>query len=266
MSTYGNYNNNQKATYEPTVYSQYRMNNANSSVDKTCLTLQYWKNALRISICPRNPDSPDDAPTFDVKNGISVYLNHNKARILYHELCGFMENPEEYDNHGVDSGSGLITFSTGKEFNSKFPLIIIRRIDETGNISSSFAYEVKGEYHYAVCGFSEQNKDFTRKYYPELELEQFKDVLRTYYESMTYATAYSVLEQEKYELLKLSSKLNRIGEKLGIDLTGGSYGGNQRSSSTSFFSQNNGSSSRSSTGNSDYSDNGYISADLDDIE
>lgn len=260
---YGNYNNNQKSSqvFEPTVYSQYRMNNAMSSVDKTCLTVQYWKNALRLSICPKTPDSPDDAPTFDIKNGISVYLNHNKARILYHELCGFLEDPEKYDNHGVDSGTGLITISTGKEFGSQFPLIIIRKIDESGNISSSFAYEVKGEYHYSVCGFSEQNKDFTKKYYPSLELEQLRDVLKTYYESMTYAYSYSVIEQERFEFNRLSQKLNRIGEKLGLDLSGGT--GYQRSSSTSYFSGNNGGSSSSSSDSSD--NDGYISGSLDDI-
>ena len=262
---YGNYSNNQNVSqvYEPNVYSPYRMNNAMSTVDKTCLTFQYWKNSLRISISPRLPDSPDDAPKFDLKNGISIYLNHTKARILYHELCGFMEDPEKYDNHGVDSGTGLITFSTGKEFNSQFPLIIIRKIDETGNISSSFAYEVRGEYHYAVCGFSEHNKDFTKKYYPSLELEQLRDVLKTYYESMTYAMSYSVIEQERFEFNKVYQKLNRIGEKLGIDLSGGT--GYQRSSSTSFFSQNQGGSS-SGSGASDFDSNdGYTSGTLDDI-
>lgn len=261
---YGNYNNNQKQSqvFEPTVYSQYRFNNGSSTIDKTCLTTQYWKNALRISICPRNPDSPDDAPTFDMKNGISVYLNHTKARILYHELCGFMSDPEKYDNHGVDSGSGLITFSTGKEFGSKNPMIIIRKIDENGNISSSFGYEVKGEYHYSVCGFSETNKDFTRKYYPDLELEQLKDVLRTYFESMTYAVAYSVVEQERYEFNRIDRKLNRIGEKLGLDLSAGQ---SQRSSSTSFFSQSGGSSSNGGSSD-DFGNNEYTSATLDDID
>lgn len=258
---YGTYNNNSKQVYEPTIYSMYRFNNSRSAVDKTCLTTQYWKNSLRISICPKNADSPEDSPTFDMKNGISIYLNHTKARILYHELCGFIENPEKYDNHGVDSGAGLITFSTGKEFNSQFPLIIIRKIDENGNIGSSFAYEVKGDYHYAVCGFSEESKDFTKSMYPMLELEQLKDVLRTYYESMTYATAYSVIEQSKFELGRIGTKLNRIGEKLGIDLSGAG----QRSSSTSYFSQ--GSSGSSGGSSSDYTGNtDYVSADLDDIE
>ena len=263
---YGSYNNNQKSSqvFEPNVYSMYRFNNSRSAVDKTCLTTQFWKNSLRISICPKLPETPDDSPSFDIKNGISVYLNHTKARILYHELCGFMEDPEKYDNHGVDSGMGLITFSTGKELGSQFPLIIICKIDETGNITSSFAYEVKGNYHYSICGFSESNKEFTKSYYPNLELEQLKDVLRTYFESMTYAMAYSVVEQERFEFNRISQKLNRIGEKLGIDIS--SSGNSQRSSSTSFFSQNSGSSGGYSGGGDNYSSNDeYVSATLDDI-
>lgn len=259
---YGNYNNNQKSQiYEPSVYSQYRFNNATSSVDKTCLTTQYWKNALRISICPKNADSPADAPTFDLKNGISIYLNHNKARILYKVLQDFMSDPEKYDNCGVDSGMSLITFSTGKQYGSTFPIITICKVDDGGNIVSSFAYEVKGDYHYSINGFSEVSKNFTKTYYPNMELEQFADVLRTYFEAMTYATAYSVIEQNKWDFNRISNKLNRIGEKLGIDLTSGN-GTGRSSSSSSFFSQNGGT---SSSGGDEFSD-GYTSATLDDID
>ena len=138
---YGNYNNNQKkqGPYDPTVYSPYKFNNARSAVDQTQLSCQFWNNSLRIMIAPKNSASPEDQPTFDTKNSISVYLNHVMARMLADVLKKFLADPEAYDNAGVVAGSSSISFSTGKDCSSKFPLIIIRKVDEQVNITASFA-------------------------------------------------------------------------------------------------------------------------------
>lgn len=262
---YGNYNNNKKqGPYDPTVYSPYKFNNAMSAVDQTQLSCQFWNNSLRIMISPRNSDSPTDQPTFDNKNSISVYLNHMKARMLHDVLCKFMEDPEKYDNAGVVAGASFISFSTGKDFGSKFPLVIIRKVDEAGSITSSFAYEVKGDYHFAVRGFSEKsNGQYERDYYPNIELECLKTLLEEFYKAESRALAYTVLDTFKFDHYRMSTKLNRIGEKLGLDMNVSSSGSAPRSSSTSYFSRNNGASSNESYGNG--GDN-YASATLDDLE
>ena len=170
---YGNYsqNNQKKGPYDPTVYSAYKFNNAMSAVDKTQLSCQFWNDSLRIMIAPRNADSPDDQPTFDTKNSISIYLNYMKARMLADVLRKFLEDPEKYDNVGVVAGSSCISFTTGKDFSSKYPMAIIRKVDESGNITSSFAYEIKGDYYFSIQGFTEKsNGQYDRNFYPEIEL------------------------------------------------------------------------------------------------
>lgn len=260
---FGNYNNNKKqGPYDPTVYSPYKFNNARSTVDQTQLSIQFWNNSLRILIAPKNADSPEDQPTFDIKNSISVYLNHAKARMLYDVLKNFMANPEEYDNTGVVAGSSFISFTTGKDFGSKFPLVIIRKVDESGNITSSFAYEVKGDYHFAVKGFTEKSKEYDKIFYPSLELDSLLTVLDEFVKAESRAMAYSVLDAFKFDQYRTSIKINRIGEKLGLDMSVSSSG-SQRSSSTSFFSRdNNGASSNSG---SEYNAE-YTSATLEDLE
>ena len=69
------FNNNQKknSVYDPTVYSPYRMNNAESKVDATCITFSYWRNLLRIGIAPKK-DTGNDEVRFDTDNAIYILL------------------------------------------------------------------------------------------------------------------------------------------------------------------------------------------------
>lgn len=260
MSLGNSYNNNQKNTvYDPNVYSPYRMNNAESTVDKTCITFTFWKNILRITIAPKK-DTGNDETVFDLENGISIYLNHTKARIFADMIKRFMQDPETYDNSGVPSGQGLITISTGKEYNSPSPLIVIRKIDEAGTVLSSFAYQFKNDYYFAINNYSEGGQ-FTKltNEFASLEIEQLVTLLEEYYKAMTCATAYTVLDQMKFENNRTSTKLNAIAAKLGVELPGGKGRSGGNYSSTSFFSKSPEATDASTAP-------GYTSASLDDIE
>lgn len=261
MSLGNDYNNDKKSTiYDPTIYSPYRMNNAESTVDKTCMTFTYWKNTLRITIAPKK-ETGNDETSFDLENGISIYLSHTKARILADVMRKFLADPEKYDNSGVPSGQGIITISRGKEFNSPSPLMIIRKIDETGNVVSSFAYEFKSNYFFSVLNYTE-NADFGRDFesYNNLEIEQMITLLEQYYTAMTCATAYTVLDQGKFEAARNNRRINQIMDKLGIssDYNSGSRSGGRSYNSSSYFAN----------GGKNQSDktSGYTQATLDDIE
>lgn len=263
---FGNYNNNKKqGPFDPTVYSPYKFNNAKSTVDQTQLSAQFWSNSLRIMIAPKNSDSPEDQPTFDVKNSISIYLNHVKARMLHNVLTNFLSDPIANDNVGVVAGSSIISFTTGKDFGSNFPMVVIRKVDESGNITASFAYEVKGDYHFSVRGFTEKsNGQYDREFYPNLELECLLTLLEEFYKAETRAIAYSVLDSGKYDQYRMATKINRIGEKLGLDMNVSSSG-STRSNSTSYFSRDNNGGGSNNGGDEGYGNN-YTSATLDDIE
>ena len=263
---FGNYSNNsakKQGPFDPTVYSPYKFNNARSAVDQTRLSIQFWNNSMRIMISPKAADSPEDQPTFDDKNSISIYLNHTKARMLSYVIRGFIEDPAKFDNCGVTAGTSLLTISTGKEFNSKFPLIIIRKVSEDGSVSASFAYEIKGDFHRIIRGFDQSNGHFDEQFYPNLELEQLITCLEEFYKAESRAIAYSVVDQMKFDNYRVNTRLSRIGEKLGVDM-GMGQGGSGSSSSTSYFSKSN-SSSSSGSGSFGGDTSAYESATLDDI-
>lgn len=257
----GDYNNNKfqnNGPNLPTVYSAYRMNNAESEVDKTCLTFTYWNSFLRVSISPKK-ETGNDSVQFDMKNGITINLSHTKARILADVLKKFKEDPEKYNNSGVPSGSALITISNGKEYNSKFPCIVIRKIDETGTIQSTYIYQMKGDYFFSVINFKEDGSyDRDMESYNTLELDQMITILESYYEAMTGATAYSVLHESRYENYHRANDLKAIADKLGVELRSATSSRNTYNSK-SYFNNNSGGSSSSSSSTS------YPTASIDDI-
>ena len=253
---YNSYNNNKEANkpFEPSVYSPYRFNNTESSIDKTCLTIGVWNRMLKITISPRKENTEE--VVFDIEKGLTVYLNHSKAKILANEMRNFLRDPDTYNGSGVPSGSGIISISNGSEFGVDTPVMVIRKLDDTGNVVSSFAYEFKRGYYFSVRGYN-GGRNFVKETaaYDKLEIEEMILILDQYCEAMTYMFAYSVLDVNKYNEDRMNKKLNSIAEKLGVEVNrGNSRPGSNFSSSTSFFN------------NSSSNSESYTPATLDDID
>ena len=258
------YNNNKRDSNVPevTIYSAYRFNNAESKIDATCLTFRFWKNNLCVGIFPRK-NTGNDEVSFDMDNGITIYLSHTKARILKHELELFLSDPITYNAVGVPSGQAAITISNGSEYGKNNPVITIRKVAETGEVVASFSYEFKTDIHYAIRNYDGKNFDSAYDDYRNIEIEQFITVLDEFVKASTNAIAFSVMDQRKYSQSRVEDKINSICSSLGIEVArsqsntrGGSY-------NRSFFNSN-----ASEGGNSGYTANSvsYGSASIDDLE
>lgn len=256
---YNSYSNNKDANkpFDPTTYTAYRFNNGESSVDKTCLIFNMWKQNLKVSIYPRKQNT--DEMVFDMENGISVYLNHSRARILAEELKNFLRDPDLYNGAGITANSGVITISNGAEFGVKSPVLVLRKVDDTGNVVSSFAYEFKQDYYFALRGYT-GGKEYSKDHesYKYIEIQCMITMLEEYYKAMTYAIAHTVMDANRYNHERLQSRLNAVADKLGVEVGArNSSRGSSYSNSSSFFNN-------SSAANS--SNDGYTAATLDDID
>lgn len=262
------YNNNEKKKYSEQVYSNYRFSNIESPVDKTVLTFGYWNKLLKIAIAPKKETS-DGSVAYDYDNAGAVYLTHTKALILHNEIIKFLEdykNGSAPKNVGVNSGDkGLIYICNGEEFNAAGPCLVIRKIDEKGNSTSTFVYEFKRNTHQAILNYEEKGGKFESRIYELIEIEQLATQLKSYYESMTMAIAYSVNEQLKYDNSRINTKLKIIGEKLGVEF--GKPGNDQakKNYNTSYFS-NAQPAKEPSSAYSSSSATMYADGSLDDIE
>lgn len=227
-------NNNDKGKYNPTVYSPYRLSNPESTVDPTALGAKYWNGMLTLTISPRK-NTTDGSIAYDSDNAVSIYLTHTKARILHDELLKFVEDPNQFNNVGVPSGTGLISICNGKEFGITTPCLVIKKLNaENGSVESSFAYEFKQDFHYSIRNFDESKSEFDKIYYNTLEIEQLATLLKTYYEAMSGAVAYTVVDNMKYDVSRMTTKITAIGEKLGVEFGGGNGYKNNKSSSSIF--------------------------------
>ena len=263
MSLGSTYNNNQGSNKNDpniTVYSNYRMNNAESLIDQTCLTFRYWKQSLCIGIFPRKQTGGDEV-AFDMDNGITIYINHTKARILKNELELFLQDPVKYNGSGVPSGQAAITISNGVEYGKNTPVLTIRKVNaDTGVVTSAFAYEFKTNFHYSIRGYD--GKNFVAEYdaYKYLEIHQMITVLDEYIKASTNAIAFTVRDQSKFTETRTFNTLNSIAEKLGIEVrTGGSN--KQRFNNNSYFN-----SASNNGGYSSPSGVAYGTATIDDLE
>lgn len=249
---YNKNNSNNNKNYSPTVYSAYKFNNADSKVDPTTLAPSFWNGMLKLSIAPKKETNNGEI-AFDYEQSISLYLTHTKARLLLEEIEEFQRNPNMYKNVGVSSGSGLISLSNGSEFGVNSLILVIRKLNpESGQVESSMAYEFKQDYHYTIRDFEESTVGFSKVFYESIELEQFKTLLKSYYEAMTGAVAYSIIDNLKYDTSRFNTKIDLMMDKLGIEKKT-NYSNNSSKSSSSIFD------------NKESRNNNYLSSSMDDI-
>lgn len=267
MSLGNTYNNNQGRQSNPivdgTTYSDYRMNNPDSTIDASCLAPRFWKQNLCLSIYPRKKTGNDEI-VYDMDNGVTIYLSHSKALILAEELKLFLKDPITYNCNGVNCGSAVATISNGAEYGKNTPVLTIRKMDENNNVVASFAYEFKTNY------FSIRNYDGATNFdtiydgYENIEILQLITLLEEYCKAATKAVAHTI-HSSNYGLVRVNNTIESIAQNLGVEVRGASNGQRTRYNSNSFFGGN----GNNSGNNSAYpprSNVSYGMATIEDIE
>lgn len=259
-NSYNKVNRNQE-DYSPSVYSPTKFVNGRSEVDKSTLSIAFWKGMLKISISPII-ENGDGSVKYDKENTFSVYLTPNKARLFYHYVVDYYEKYKNNDedipmNIGVNTGASLVYITNGtEEFAGKTGLyIVIKGIDEQGNITSSIAYEfsVDTSQYFGVMNYrGDKNfsKDYT--YTNSVEIESFINIIKNYLDSSGGSYGASAMDAVFRTLNTISGRLISIQDNLGID-SNASYGSKKRANNNSYFA-NNGNGSSSSSGSASSSD------------
>lgn len=227
---FGNEGNNR--VQKINVYSNYKMGNSDSKVDPSQLNFTMWNgNLLKMQISPLK-QSNDGTIAYDHENGGALHLTYQKAWLLYQEICCFQNGAKAV---GVNTNKGLVTVTDGEA--EGFPpgtYVIIRLLDGNGTVTSSYSYEMN-KTNYAIRDFNTESGEFSRQMYEEMELEQLKVMLKSFYEAMTNATAYSVANVIDSSLLyKVTKPVEAIADKLGVEYKSNKGGGGY-TKSTSIF-------------------------------
>lgn len=267
MSLGNTYNNNQGRQSNPivdsTTYSDYRMNNPDSTIDASCLAPRFWKQNLCLSIYPRK-NTGNDEIAYDMDNGVTIYLSHSKALILANELKLFLKDPVNYNCNGVNSGSAVVTISNGAEYGKNTPVLTIRKMDENNNVVASFAYEFKTNYFSIRNYDGGSNFDTIYDDYKDTEILQLITLLEEYCKASTKAVAHSV-HSSNYSLVRINNTIESIAQNLGVETKSGSGQQRTRYNSNSYFGGGNNNPSNGGT-YPPRSNVSYGMATIDDIE
>lgn len=253
MALGNNYDNNKREQYMPVYYSSYNAGNPDG-VDPSALSYSFYNRMLKLSISPVKMNNGDKI-SYDHDNAASVWLTHTKARLFREEILKVLKG--EISNGGVPTGAeGLVRFIDGKELGINNYCLVINKVNESGEVTASYAYEFKSKYHYAVENYDPKDSSHKKVYYNDLEIQQLLDLLESYYISMTGAVAYSVMDATRFTTNTSNSKIDLIMSKMGIEYKPGTT--SRASSSSSYFDGNRGSSSES--------DRSMRSATMDDLD
>ena len=220
--------------WSPTV-SGIALFNSTSKIDKTSIAFSMWKTTIRISIIPAIESGGDEAPRYDYKNGVHIWLTPSKAKQFAQILAGFKDDPDTYDNFGVATNQAIITIDKPDTFGhpDRGPVISIRRVSEEGKVELSYSYECNIDGTSAIVGFNtDKPTEFKQdsSHFHNVEIDAIITQLEQYYLAMTNAHAFSVVNQ-------IYPYLDRIAAKIGVDLTGGST---RTSGRGGFFGNNSG--------------------------
>lgn len=227
----GNYDNNKKNQWTPVYYSQYGAGNSESAVDPSAIGYSFYNRMLKITISPVKMNNGDKV-SYDHDNAAIVWLTHTKARLLHDAIEKVLSG--EVSNVGVPTGvEGFVRFSDGKELGVNNYCLIINKVNDNGEVISGYAYEFKSKHHYHVENFNPNDASHKKVYNHNLEVQQLLDLLKTYYESMTGAMAYSVMDGMRFTTDTQNTKMDLVMSKLGIDYKPGTT--SRQSSGTSYF-------------------------------
>lgn len=205
----------------PEVYSGYSLFNSSKDLPEemhACITFSYWKSCIKISIAKRSASSfGKDTPSYDMENKLSIYVRHSKARMLANELKNL--NPAELEEGktvGIGSGSAVILIGCV----NGVPAIIIRKAFEDGT-KIEHVYIINQRYDLIIDHDSKSYRFQTdMEKYKYMEIDMLREQLESFANSMTNATAYSVVNTMAYDNYKTNNTINSIASKLGIDISG----------------------------------------------
>ena len=236
----GNNDNNKREQYMPAYYSAYNTGNP-EGVDPSALSYSFYNRMLKLSISPLKMNNGDKV-SYDHENAAVVWITHTKARLLHDVILKVMNG--EISNGGVPTGvEGLVRFCDGKELGVNNYCLIINKVNEDGEVTSSYAYEFKSKHHYHIENYDPKDSSHKKVYNNNLEVQQLLDLLETYYMSMTGAMAYSVMDANRFNTNAINTKIDLIMSKMGVEYKPGTT--SRSSSGSSYFDGNRGTTSDS---------------------
>lgn len=238
-NTYGN-NGNNKKVFDPTYYSRIRIKNR----DKKALDFNYSRGLLKVILSEERDNYRYEDMTY-------ITISPTKARLLIDQLetfIGRMKSGEPIDPKegvGINSGIGetvnfLIFKVTGNRPDVPEHSIVMGKISQNGIVECSYEFVFNVDYDFSLHWRDVDSMDVEKQIDQFMGIKMFLGVLKEFANSSSGAIGASVWDTGRYEVNRLSKKIDPIYNKLGIEI---SHGNRERdradmgSASENFFTR-----------------------------
>jgi hypothetical protein len=203
--------------FDPNCYSRMRIKNRQGyRVD-----FSYGSGLLRITVSKETQNYRYDEVG-------RINLSATKAKmliVLLEDFINKMKNGEPIDPKaavGVNSGVGDTVNFIGFKVTGNKPEIpehsfIIGKVTQTGVVESTSEFVFETDYDYALQWSNIESMDVERQYFQFQGITNILDVLKEFAASSGGAIGASVWDTGRYEMNRLSKKIDPILDKLGIE-------------------------------------------------
>lgn len=228
-------NNNDKKNTGRELYGDIKFYHPEAEIDPGALSYSFWNGMIKITISPVDKTTANSSHVkYDHQNAGVIYLRPMYAYMLAQEIKNVIDG-HPHLNNGIQnlSNDAVIFVCSGSEFGVASPCLAIRKIDENGNIVSTYVYQFNTNY-YAIRNFDSETKDFEKYFYENLEMITFMQTLEDFARSMNGAYAFANSHYGRFDTSRTHTKLDSIAEKLGITYPSDNKGGYVKKQSSIF--------------------------------
>lgn len=203
-----NNNGNNNKNYDNTYYSNLKIRNYNNHL---ALKIEYRSGLMKISI-------QKEADQYKFEELISVNLTAKKAMILVHEMDQMEQCEEEGKAFGVMVGlANTQTAIAFQNVNGVKHLRIAKIDSNDGSVKDQKAFEFQNNSDTGMHWTNFDTMKYSQDIVNDVDYVMLKTAIADFARAQSGATAYGHLYLNRYSENVLTTKVNAIMDKLGIE-------------------------------------------------
>ena len=228
MSNFNNFNNNnntERSSRPSTSTKGGHFTNSKQAVP-CALDVSYYDDMIRIQFAPELPATKQtENRRYDYENCVMTALTRSKCNEIYNAYVEVIrpaiENCVDTSISVTLAGVNLLVIGTGVSDGIPHPYIAFYKDLDTQTLVAPQEKRLKYEFNTGefILGYNPDTGEFKKRVVTYNEVDLFFNDMKNVRNASSNAYVHTERAVNRYTRDTLDSKINRIGEKLGLDLS-----------------------------------------------